>query len=881
MNWGYAMKKSSMIKNGRIVFMAFLAAALLLGLTACPHDDGGNGGGKKPTFPDKAELLSLTLGGNGSEVEGLGTPADTLADFLDVDDEDDVDKPKPGNATVFTKTDMSVTCQAESSGASVSWAVVADLAAVASFNDSALHRNHVNFANGRYLIIRIVSYNKNATLYYVIHVDVVIVRLSSVTVGGQALNSAALPQPASREDWAEPIQLLFDGPAGAITIANALADTSVEVKGDVTWAVVTQDQLDHILQLEEYDSVIDYGTEESLVFKDTENLVVKVEDPATDHPTSSAYYRIIINFKKKITVGYIGNYNQGQGIAIADGVLDKRWTNSTDFDDKWDWKNDETDTFPIRKVFLGDGNPGIAYLREPTTFGNARLLWDEKGLYVYVDVTDPDITPTSSSVDIFINENYDNYKEGNYTVMGGHYRIGADGARSGDPVAAVDAFNTLNKTAVWAKPDDSGYIVTAYVPWRFHHVYELESGKKIGIDLQINAYGEAGTRRATMVWNNVADTNYQNVSHYAEATLLIPSGVTLKQDALAPVFSVHPASGWYLAGSINGTLEARATVTDSGDVKGVWYKSNSWTGEGEAVSTPNNLPDILHLNALDTPLTVGTYYFYMKATNSNPNAQGDIKEKTAESARARIQIFANNAAVVEQLTLQNSYAIYFFDDVDLISSDTTWGDYSLISVDYKVDAANLAKAPASFRLMGNYEARDFIGSGDRHTVAPWETYNLRYIYDDLGAGNAFTDATANTWFTRIYRLGNKNEITGEKYGPDNTPPPEFNDGGAGQVKPFSDALGPFYFGIGIPGGNAPIVQQVRNVKLIHKDNIVMDRTGEGTVEDPYVYTYSGLKTSGYDSTKDIVSKGSGLPGLAFTCNDDNNLINSDRNFAAE
>jgi hypothetical protein len=169
---------------------------------------------------------------------------------------------------------------------------------------------------------------------------------------------------------------------------------------------------------------------------------------------------------------------------------------------------------------------------------------------------------------------------------------------------------------------------------------------------------------------------------------------------------------------------------------------------------------------------------------------------------------------IEELTLAESYAVYKF----TLPATLTYGDFKEIKVNYKMDAANLEKATRSLRLHGNYgdltkfdypsyeDDEDNTVTGEYPHFA-FDASNAAYIYDDVGPGAiAAAGAAADTWFTITYKLVNNN------------PNGSFD---ATNNKPADTATGPFYFGIGIPGGSAgsastPKTQQVKNITMVHK-----------------------------------------------------------------
>lgn len=238
------------------------------------------------------------------------------------------------------------------------------------------------------------------------------------------------------------------------------------------------------------------------------------------------------------------------------------------------WDDPDLDVYPIdsRTSSISGNDPenNAAYQaainsanKENYTYGEARCLWDEDGIYVYIKVskafytgTAPNYTTSRAtffgtatnnehkydSVEIFINEktrtdgSVDNGTPGSsgkqgYSDRGGQYRLSPDGTnmrKSGDPSAATNAWSntfpvsgwTVSATDPGALDGKSGYVIIMKVPFRYTSTYAPVNGKKIGFDLQINVASAAGTRTGVMVWKNRTGSNYQDCKLWGEATLV-------------------------------------------------------------------------------------------------------------------------------------------------------------------------------------------------------------------------------------------------------------------------------------------------------------------------------------------------------------------------
>jgi len=185
----------------------------------------------------------------------------------------------------------------------------------------------------------------------------------------------------------------------------------------------------------------------------------------------------------------------------------------------------------------------------------------------------------------------------------------------------------------------------------------------------------------------------------------------------------------------------------------------------------------------------------------------------------------------ERIMLDNgTFAIFRFD----LPAGAKWSDYNKITVDYMVDAENLAKQQRDknvVRLMGNYKGEQFTVSGKVRVfnLAGEGSGNANgpYIMDNTPRTFASMGAVADQWFTVEY------DITGSaahaQFVRANIPAP--------------NATGPFFFGVGIPGmfegRRNGITQLVRNVTLHHASNSELNvvSTGSGFEEPTFVSYY--------------------------------------------
>jgi uncharacterized repeat protein (TIGR02543 family) len=222
--------------------------------------------------------------------------------------------------------------------------------------------------------------------------------------------------------------------------------------------------------------------------------------------------------------------------------------------------------------------------------------------------------------------------------------------------------------------------------------------------------------------------------------------------------------------------------------------------------------------------------------------------------------------IVEKVTVLNAWStIYRFD----LASGARWSDYEEVTVEYKLGAATLADGMArAIRLLGNYRQQDFEfmdGTGDaagKHlAIARWDNRNASYILANEGGAQADRNMSsvletvtgsvpdADTWFTVNYT------IDGSKK----------NGSYVAINKPVPDAHGPFYFGIGLPGGpDAANTFLVKNVTLVART----DSTATDVIATPAIFDIDGTLypafggyptvdgTNGFkEATREIVAGG--------------------------
>lgn len=137
---------------------------------------------------------------------------------------------------------------------------------------------------------------------------------------------------------------------------------------------------------------------------------------------------------------------------------------------------------------------------------NAKLLWDEEKLFVYMTVKDSVLNEENEefyqqdSIEVFIDEN--NSKFESYDEDDKQYRISYKNV----PSFNGSKCNQENMKS-FAKITNDGYIVEASFKWTD---VKPQVGSIIGLDLQINDADTSGSRKGTLNWFDETGTGYTN-----------------------------------------------------------------------------------------------------------------------------------------------------------------------------------------------------------------------------------------------------------------------------------------------------------------------------------------------------------------------------------
>ena len=145
--------------------------------------------------------------------------------------------------------------------------------------------------------------------------------------------------------------------------------------------------------------------------------------------------------------------------------------------------------------------------------GTAKVLWDNKNLYVLFQVSDAQLDKGSAnaweqdSVEAFVDEN--NAKSTFYQEDDGQFRVNFENAVTFNPEGIEKGF----KSAVTVS--GTNYTVEMQIPFRS---ITPKAGMQIGFDAQIND-GKDGARQSVATWNDLTGNGYQDPSVFGVITL--------------------------------------------------------------------------------------------------------------------------------------------------------------------------------------------------------------------------------------------------------------------------------------------------------------------------------------------------------------------------
>jgi endo-1,4-beta-xylanase len=146
---------------------------------------------------------------------------------------------------------------------------------------------------------------------------------------------------------------------------------------------------------------------------------------------------------------------------------------------------------------------------------SVRVLWDADHVYALWQVKDANLSAQASdpwaqdSVEIFLDENQK--RTAWYESDDAQYRVSCEGTLSGQGTG----FDQSNLKAA-ARKTKNGYVVEMSIKIQ---EAKLESGRKLGVELQVNDDPGTGERGAVAKWNHTEDDSWEDTSNFG--TLLL------------------------------------------------------------------------------------------------------------------------------------------------------------------------------------------------------------------------------------------------------------------------------------------------------------------------------------------------------------------------
>jgi len=141
--------------------------------------------------------------------------------------------------------------------------------------------------------------------------------------------------------------------------------------------------------------------------------------------------------------------------------------------------------------------------------GSARVLWDERCLYVLITVNGAEMNKANrspheqDSVEIFLDEG--NHKSGFMQEDDGQYRVNFDNEQSFNPAPIAAGFESRSFVS------GTSYTVAAKIPFK---TIKPKKNTIVGFDLQVNGASARGMRQSIAVWNDTSGGAWQDPSCY-------------------------------------------------------------------------------------------------------------------------------------------------------------------------------------------------------------------------------------------------------------------------------------------------------------------------------------------------------------------------------
>jgi len=672
-------------------FYAILAALTVFALviTACPPD-GGDGGGE--TKSNVATFTKIKLANGPETSPQAANRSETLAGIRSEGDifVSQADAPAAKIAITFSNNYKGTAKIAKKAGAITE----------GDFSEDYNPNKEYNFADEDKLYVKVTSEDGSKTNYYGFQVlvgrDISLASVSfwnEYTVPGKDGN----PDTTGKDE----IRMVDGFGAPVAELADFTGDEPAET-GRIQFGI-TQPTDGFNITVTPNDTAATVvisanGTDWTTLangakypFADTADQFLYIKVTSSNGRTTR-YYKISVALKRAINIPY------GTPATVDADNPDAIWETGA------------TEWVPINRSNVTEGTGWLDMPVEDRSVGQAKLMWDETGVWVYAQVWEKTVSSvpgdhTKSSVELFVHESYPDViptSTANVTSgldaqqNGGQYRLGANGERSGSPATgAVDYFDALGnysakKKTLGAQPAElkindltAGYVVIFQAPWLFPAEYLLDDSKnikadkKIGVELQVNATGNDGSRAGVLNWNNITSGSYGSLADYGEAILKLPAAGAGSIGALKPRITKQPMGG-LIATDATGfpELSVAARSVDGGTLSFQWYKTTSLTATGTAVGTASagiaGTGDAANVyTSTYTPTdAIGaegdTYFYYAEVTNA-------VTGKTSGKAKSTVVKFTVGLAgaplVIDNPTIAANGGAGFDNDGYVIMSN--------------------------------------------------------------------------------------------------------------------------------------------------------------------------------------------------------------------
>lgn len=146
--------------------------------------------------------------------------------------------------------------------------------------------------------------------------------------------------------------------------------------------------------------------------------------------------------------------------------------------------------------------------------GTVRLAWDEKYVYILIEVMDSELNHSSmnayeqDSVELYLDQS--NEKNSYYDDNDGQYRINYIGEESFGTIPEVLGFDST------VKEISGGYLIETAIPL----LAKATVGVTMGFDAQINDSNQNGMRQSISKFNDITDNSYQSTDRWGNVLLV-------------------------------------------------------------------------------------------------------------------------------------------------------------------------------------------------------------------------------------------------------------------------------------------------------------------------------------------------------------------------